>query len=93
MRSESGVLVVSLFTAAYPEYKDKITGEIKKAKELADFYDVSRLGGILLKGTTLKNRDGNAYPRMAETASGMLNAVGLQNKGIEYFINNISLYF
>ncbi len=59
------------------------------AEELADFYDVSQLGAVLLKGTTLKNRDGNAYPRMAETASGMLNAVGLQNKGIDYFIENI----
>lgn len=59
------------------------------AEELTDFYDVEKLGGILLKGTTLKNRDGNAYPRMAETASGMLNAVGLQNKGVDYFIKNI----
>jgi dihydroorotate dehydrogenase (NAD+) catalytic subunit len=59
------------------------------AEELNDFYDVSKLGAVLLKGITLKNRDGNAYPRMAETASGMLNAVGLQNKGIDYFIQNI----
>ncbi len=59
------------------------------AEELTGFYDVSKLGAILLKGTTLKNRDGNAYPRMAETASGMLNAVGLQNKGVDYFINHI----
>jgi dihydroorotate dehydrogenase (NAD+) catalytic subunit len=59
------------------------------AEELNDFYDVSKLGAILLKGTTLNNRDGNAYPRMAETASGMLNAVGLQNKGVDYFIQNI----
>ncbi len=59
------------------------------AEELADFYDVSQLGGLLLKGTTPKNRDGNPYPRMAETASGMLNAVGLQNKGVDYFIENI----
>lgn len=59
------------------------------AEELADFYDVSQLGGLLLKGTTLKNRDGNLYPRMAETASGMLNAVGLQNKGFDNFVNNI----
>ena len=59
------------------------------AEELADFYDVSKLGAILLKGTTLNNRDGNPYPRMAETASGMLNAVGLQNKGTDYFISNI----
>ncbi len=59
------------------------------AEELSDFYDVGQLGGLLLKGTTLKNRDGNLYPRMAETASGMLNAVGLQNKGVDYFIENI----
>ena len=58
------------------------------AEELADFYDVSQLGAIFLKGSTLRNRDGNAYPRMAETPSGMLNAVGLQNKGIDYFIAN-----
>lgn len=59
------------------------------AEELNDFYDVSKLAAILLKGITLKNRDGNTYPRMAETASGMLNAVGLQNKGVDYFIQNI----
>jgi dihydroorotate dehydrogenase (NAD+) catalytic subunit len=58
-------------------------------EELTDFYDVSRLGAILLKGITLKNRDGNRYPRMAETASGMLNAVGLQNKGLDYFVEGI----
>lgn len=59
------------------------------AHELTDFYDVGQLGAVLLKGTTLKNRDGNAYPRMAETASGMLNSVGLQNKGVDYFIKHI----
>lgn len=59
------------------------------AEELNEFYNVSELGAVLLKGLTLKNRDGNAYPRMAETASGMLNAVGLQNKGVDYFIENI----
>ncbi len=59
------------------------------AEELMSFYDVSQLGGILLKGLTLKNKDGNLYPRMAETASGMLNAVGLQNKGVDYFVENI----
>lgn len=59
------------------------------ASEIADFYDVSKLGGIFLKGTTLHNRDGNDYPRMAETPSGMLNAVGLQNKGVDYFIQHI----
>ena len=57
--------------------------------ELDDFFDVSRLGGIVVKGTTLEPREGNAYPRMAETPSGMLNAVGLQNKGIDYFETNI----
>lgn len=57
--------------------------------ELDDFMDVSRLGGIVVKGTTLEPREGNHYPRMAETPSGMLNAVGLQNKGIDYFEKNI----
>lgn len=57
--------------------------------EYEDFFDLSRIGGIVVKGTTLRERQGNAYPRMAETPSGMLNAVGLQNKGVEYFINNI----
>ena len=59
------------------------------AEKMIDFYDVSQLGGIFLKGTTPRNRDGNKYPRMAETPSGMLNAVGLQNKGIDYFIEHI----
>lgn len=58
------------------------------AQEINDFYDVSQLGGIFLKGTTPRNRNGNLYPRMAETPSGMLNAVGLQNKGVDYFIEN-----
>lgn len=58
------------------------------AQEINDFYDVSQVGGIFLKGTTPRNRDGNLYPRMAETPSGMLNAVGLQNKGVDYFIEN-----
>ncbi len=57
--------------------------------ELEDFIDLSKLGAIVVKGTTLEPREGNAYPRMAETASGMLNAVGLQNKGIEYFEKHI----
>ncbi len=59
------------------------------AEEINSFFDVSKVGGIFLKGTTLNNRDGNRYPRMAETASGMLNAVGLQNKGVDHFITNI----
>lgn len=58
-------------------------------EEIADFIDLSQLGGVVVKGTTLKHREGNAYPRMAETPSGMLNAVGLQNKGVDNFIANI----
>ncbi len=54
-----------------------------------DFIDIARIGGILVKGTTLHKREGNAYPRMAETPSGMLNAVGLQNKGVNYFVEHI----
>jgi dihydroorotate dehydrogenase (NAD+) catalytic subunit len=61
------------------------SGTFGNGPEFDDFIDVSRLGGIILKGTTLEPRAGNAYPRMAETPSGMLNAVGLQNKGIDYF--------
>jgi dihydroorotate dehydrogenase (NAD+) catalytic subunit len=57
--------------------------------EYADFTDLSRIGGIFVKGTTLHHREGNDYPRMAETPSGMLNAVGLQNKGVDYFISDI----
>lgn len=57
--------------------------------EFQDFIDLERLGGFIVKGTTLKHREGNPYPRMAETPSGMLNAVGLQNKGVDYFINHI----
>ncbi|MDR2384244.1 MAG: dihydroorotate dehydrogenase [Tannerella sp.] len=57
--------------------------------EYADFFDISRLGGIIVKGMTIEPREGNPYPRMAETPAGMLNAVGLQNKGIEHFIKEI----
>ncbi len=57
--------------------------------EYGDFIDLNRLGGVLVKGTTLHPRQGNPYPRMAETPSGMLNAVGLQNKGIDYFCEHI----
>jgi len=57
--------------------------------EYADFIDLSGLGGIVVKGTTLHPREGNDYPRMVETPSGMLNAVGLQNKGVDYFISDI----
>lgn len=57
--------------------------------EFQDFVDFSRLGGIIVKGTTLLPREGNDYPRMAETAQGMLNCVGLQNKGVHYFAEHI----
>ena len=65
------------------------SGTFGYGSEFDDFLDVSRLGGIVVKGTTLEPREGNPYPRMAETPSGMLNAVGLQNKGIDYFEKNI----
>ncbi|MCX6231845.1 MAG: dihydroorotate dehydrogenase [Bacteroidetes bacterium] len=58
-------------------------------EEFMDFFDISCLGGIFVKGTTGSKREGNAYPRMAETPSGMLNAVGLQNKGVDAFISDI----
>lgn len=57
--------------------------------ELADFVDLSGIGSIIVKGTTLKAREGNDYPRMVETPQGMLNCVGLQNKGVDYFCNHI----
>ncbi len=57
--------------------------------EFDDFTNVDVLGGIIVKGTTLEHREGNPYPRMAETASGMLNAVGLQNKGVKHFCEEI----
>lgn len=57
--------------------------------EFADFVNLEQIGGIIVKGTTLNPREGNPYPRMAETASGMLNCVGLQNKGVDYFCREI----
>jgi dihydroorotate dehydrogenase (NAD+) catalytic subunit len=74
------------------ELKNPVTvasGTFGFGEEMAQFVDLNKLGGIFVKGLTLKNREGNDYPRMAETASGMLNAVGLQNKGIDYFIRHI----
>ena len=65
------------------------SGTFGYGTEYSDFMDISRIGGIFVKGTTIRERQGNPYPRMAETPSGMLNAVGLQNKGVDYFINNI----
>lgn len=57
--------------------------------EFADLIDLNRLGGFVVKGTTLHPREGNDYPRMAETPQGMLNCVGLQNKGVDYFCEHI----
>ena len=65
------------------------SGTFGYGPEFEDFIDINRLGGIVVKGTTLNHREGNAYPRMAETPSGMLNAVGLQNKGVAQFCNDI----
>ena len=65
------------------------SGTFGYGTEYADFVDLSRIGGIIVKGTTLHPRQGNPYPRLAETPSGMLNAVGLQNKGVDYFIEHI----
>ena len=65
------------------------SGTFGYGEEFADFFDLSRLGGFVVKGTTLHHREGNPYPRMVETPSGMLNAVGLQNHGVDYFISTI----
>ena len=65
------------------------SGTFGYGQEYEDFIDIDRLGGIIVKGTTLEPREGNNYPRMAETPSGMLNSVGLQNKGVDYFIKNL----
>jgi len=65
------------------------SGTFGYGSEYSDFMDISRIGGIIVKGTTIRARQGNPYPRMAETHSGMLNAVGLQNKGVDYFISHI----
>jgi dihydroorotate dehydrogenase (NAD+) catalytic subunit len=65
------------------------SGTFGYGSEFDDFFDVGTLGGIVLKGTTLEHREGNPYPRMAETPSGMLNSVGLQNKGVDYFEKHI----
>ena len=64
------------------------SGTFGYGKEYEEFVDISKLGGIVVKGITGKERQGHPYPRMAETPSGILNAVGLQNKGIDYFENS-----
>ncbi len=65
------------------------SGTFGYGTEYLDFVDLGRLGGVFVKGTTLEPRQGNDYPRMAETASGMLNAVGLQNPGVDYFVEHL----
>ena len=65
------------------------SGTFGYGEEFADLVDLSQIGGIIVKGTTLNHREGNPYPRMAETPQGMLNAVGLQNKGVNYFVEHI----
>ncbi|MBD5352854.1 MAG: dihydroorotate dehydrogenase [Bacteroides sp.] len=65
------------------------SGTFGYGEEFSDFLNLSRLGGFVVKGTTLLAREGNDYPRMVETPSGMLNAVGLQNKGVKYFVDQI----
>jgi len=73
-------------------FKNPVTtasGTFGYGEEFADFFDLGRLGGIFVKAVTGKNRDGNAYPRMVETPSGMLNSVGLQNKGVDNFVKDI----
>ena len=65
------------------------SGTFGYGMEFGDFVDLEQLGGFVVKGTTLRHREGNPYPRMAETPSGMLNAVGLQNKGVDNFAKTI----
>jgi dihydroorotate dehydrogenase (NAD+) catalytic subunit len=73
-------------------FKNPVTtasGTFGYGEEFADFFDLGLLGGIFVKAVTGKNREGNAYPRMAETPSGMLNSIGLQNKGVDNFVKDI----
>lgn len=65
------------------------SGTFGYGTEFQDFVNLEEIGGIIVKGTTLAHREGNPYPRMAETPMGMLNAVGLQNKGVHYFVDHI----
>ena len=74
------------------EFKNPIitaSGTFGYGLEFADLVPLDKLGGIIVKGTTLHHREGNDYPRMAETAQGMLNCVGLQNRGVDYFCREI----
>ena len=80
---------VTLGTLALQNPVMTASGTFGYGLEFADFVDLNCLGGIIVKGTTLEPRQGNPYPRMAETAQGMLNCVGLQNKGVDYFCEHI----
>ena len=82
-------LRVNIGTLALKNPVMTASGTFGYGVEFEDFIDLGGLGGIIVKGTTLKPREGNDYPRMAETASGMLNCVGLQNKGVDYFCEHI----
>jgi dihydroorotate dehydrogenase (NAD+) catalytic subunit len=80
------------FSIAGLQFKNPVmtaSGTCGYGPELEDFFDIGRLGALVIKGTTIEPREGNPYPRMAETPSGMLNSVGLQNKGIDYFEKHI----
>ena len=73
------------------EMKNPVTvasGTFGYGREFNQFFDLSKLGGIITKGTSLKPKSGNKPPRVCETASGMLNSIGLQNPGVEYFVQN-----
>jgi dihydroorotate dehydrogenase (NAD+) catalytic subunit len=82
-------LEVKIHSLTWKNPVSTASGTYGYGEEYADFMDVNRLGAIFTKGITLENREGNPYPRMAETASGMLNSVGLQNKGIDNYLNTI----
>ena len=82
-------LAVEIKTLALKNPVMTASGTFGYGIEFEDFIDINRLGGIVVKGTTGSRREGNPYPRMAETPAGMLNAVGLQNKGVDAFINDI----
>lgn len=82
-------LSVNIHSLALKNPVTTASGTYGYGEEFVDFMDVNRLSAIFVKGITLENREGNPYPRMAETAAGMLNSVGLQNKGVDYFIEHI----
>lgn len=82
-------LTVSIAGLIFKNPVTTASGTFGYGEEFRDFMDPGRIGGIFVKAVTGTNREGNAYPRMAETASGMLNSVGLQNKGVDHFVREI----